>query len=85
MKKTALFITAMLISIVSFAQTSLQDVVYLKDGSIIRGDIIEMVSGEVVKIQTADGSVFIHDFADVEKFIKEQQKGTADFRKMHLL
>ena len=80
MKKTALFITAMLISIVSFAQTSLQDVVYLKDGSIIRGDIVEMVSGEVVKIQTADGSVFIHDFADVEKIIKEQQKGTADFR-----
>ena len=57
---------------VAFAQTSLQDVVYLKNGSIIRGDIIEMVPGETVKIMTADGSVFVHDYADVERFSKER-------------
>ncbi len=31
-----------------------------------------MVPGETVKIMTADGSVFVHDFADVEKFTKEK-------------
>lgn len=60
----------------AFAQTSLQDVVYLKNGSIIRGDIIEMVPGETVKIMTADGNVFVHDFAQVEKFAKEQPIST---------
>ena len=74
MKKTALFITAMLISIVSFAQTSLQDVVYLKDGSIIRGDIVEYTPTDTVKIMTTDGSVFVYDFAQVEKFAKEEAK-----------
>jgi TM2 domain-containing membrane protein YozV len=60
----------------AFAQTSLQDVVYLKNGSIIRGDIIEMVPGETVKIMTSDGSVFVHDYADVQKFTKEQPVST---------
>ena len=74
MKKTVLFITAMLISIASFAQTSLQDVVYLKNGSIIRGDIVEYTPTDTVKIMTTDGSVFVYDFAQVEKFAKEEAK-----------
>ena len=80
MKRTILFLVCLMGMTFAFAQTYLQDVVYLKNGSIIRGDIIEMVPSETVKIMTADGCVFIYDFADVEKFFKEQQKGTADFR-----
>ena len=72
MKRTILFLACLMGMTFAFAQSSLQDVVYLKNGSIIRGDIIEMVPGETVKIMTADGSVFVHDFADVEKFTKEQ-------------
>ena len=72
MKRTILFLACLMGMTFAFAQSSLQDVVYLKNGSIIRGDIIEMVPGEMVKIMTADGSVFVHDFADVEKFTKEQ-------------
>ena len=76
MKRTILFLACLMGMTFAFAQSSLQDVVYLKNGSIIRGDIIEMVPGETVKIMTADGSVFVHDFAQVEKFAKEQPVGT---------
>ena len=72
MKRTLLFLACLMGMTFAFAQTSLQDVVYLKNGSIIRGDIIEMVPSETVKIMTADGCVFIYDFADVEKFTKEK-------------
>lgn len=72
MKRSILFFVCLMGMTSAFAQTSLQDVVYLKNGSIIRGDIVEMVPGEMVKIQTSDGSVFVHAFADVEKFTKEQ-------------
>lgn len=78
MKRTLLFLACLMGMTFAFAQTSLQDVVYLKNGSIIRGDIIEMVPGETVKIMTADGSVFVHDFAQVEKFAKEQPISTAN-------
>ena len=72
MKRTILFLVCLMGMTFAFAQGNMQDVVYLKNGSIIRGDIIEMVSGETVKIMTADGCVFIYDFADVEKFTKEK-------------
>ena len=72
MKRFLLVLTIVLSASFTFAQTSLQDVVYLKNGSIIRGDIIEMVPSETVKIMTADGCVFIYDFVDVEKFTKEK-------------
>ena len=76
MKRFLLVLTIVLSASFCFAQTSLQDVVYLKNGSIIRGDIIEMVPGETIKIMTSDGSVFVHDYADVQKFTKEQPVST---------
>ena len=54
------------------AQQGLQDVLYLKNGSIIRGEVIEMVPGGSVKIQTADGSLFVFTMAEVERIAKEQ-------------
>lgn len=51
---------------------SLQEFVYLKNGSVIRGTIIEQVPNESLKIQTFDGSVFAYKMVDVEKISKEQ-------------
>lgn len=51
---------------------SVQEIVYLKNGSVIRGTIIEQVPNESLKIQTSDGSVFAYAMADVEKISKEQ-------------
>lgn len=47
------------------------EVVYLKNGSIIRGTIIEQVPNESIKIQTGDKSVFVYQMDEVEKITKE--------------
>ncbi|QQS72492.1 MAG: hypothetical protein IPP95_15195 [Flavobacteriales bacterium] len=44
-----------------------QDVVYLKNGSVIRGMVIEQVPNVSLKIGTADGSVFVYAMDQVEK------------------
>lgn len=54
----------------SFAQ-DLQEVVYLKNGSVIRGSVIEQVPNKSVKIQTADGNIFVYEMSDVMKITKE--------------
>ena len=53
---------------------ALQEVVYLKNGSIIRGTIIEQVPNQSLKVQTADGSVFVYQMSEVEKITKEESK-----------
>ena len=47
------------------------DVVHLKNGSIIRGMVIETIPNETIKIRTSDGSIFVCSFDDVEKITKE--------------
>ena len=51
-----------------------QDVVYLKNGAVIRGEIIEQVPGESLKIQTRDGSIFVYKMEEVSKISKESSK-----------
>ena len=53
------------------AQQNLQEVIYLKNGSIIRGTIIEQVPNKTIKIQTIDGNVFAYQMDEVEKITKE--------------
>ncbi len=48
------------------------DVVYLKNGSIIRGIIIEQVPNVSLKIQTSDGSIFFYKMDEIEKITKEK-------------
>lgn len=47
------------------------EVLYLKNGSIIRGMIIEQIPNEQVKIQTSDGSIFVYTMDQVLKITKE--------------
>lgn len=53
-----------------FAQP-LEDVVYLKDGTIVRGTIIEQIPDELLKIQTQGGSMFVYTLEDIAKIVKE--------------
>ncbi len=61
---------------IAFAQSSKQDVLYLKNGSIIRGTIIEFIPDKTVKIQTADSSLFVFSSLEVEKIQKEEIPAT---------
>lgn len=55
----------------AFAQQQTQDVVYLKNGSIVRGQIIEQVPNVSLKIQTKDGSLFVYKMEEVERIARE--------------
>jgi hypothetical protein len=46
------------------------DVVYLKNGSIIKGLIIEQVPNVQIKVQTKDGSILVFKFDEIEKIVK---------------
>jgi len=54
------------------AQTTNKDVVYLKNGSIIKGIIIEQNINVNLKLKTSDGSLFVFDMKDIEKISKEE-------------
>lgn len=60
---------------VTFGQGNYQDVVYLKNGGIIRGVIIEQVPNKSIKIETADRSVFVYQMDEIEKLTKEAIQG----------
>ena len=66
----------MFITIISFSASAqsgnIEDLVYLKNGSIIRGIIIELIPNESLKVQTKDGSIFAYKMTEVDKITKEQ-------------
>ncbi|TFH05256.1 MAG: hypothetical protein E4H06_01680 [Methanosarcina sp.] len=71
MKKIFALVLFITIGILVLAQQNYQDVVYLKNGSIIRGTIIEHVPNKSIKIETADRSVMVYQIEDIEKMTKE--------------
>jgi hypothetical protein len=50
----------------------MEDVVYLKNGSIVRGTIIEQIPNQTIKIQTKDQNVFVFKSDEIEKIVKEK-------------
>ncbi len=71
MSKLILGIVFLFFSNYLIAQANLQDVVYLKNGSIIRGTILEIIPDDVVKIEIIGKSVFVYLMTDVEKITRE--------------
>lgn len=71
LKKVVLVVVAVISTTVASAQAT-QEVVYLKNGSIVRGVIIEQTPNESLKIQTADGSIFAYKMDEVQKITKEK-------------
>lgn len=53
------------------AQQQEEDVVYLKDGSVLRGTVIEDVIGESLRIRTRDGNVFRIAYDRIERRTRE--------------
>lgn len=54
-----------------FAQSQFQDVIYLKNGSVVKGMITEFVPAKSYTIQTADGSIFVFMVEEITKIAKE--------------
>ena len=70
-------LTAFVATAQVFAQQSMEDVIHLKNGRIVRGTISERIPGESLKIQTPDGNVFVYTMEEVTKTSKEPVKGSA--------
>lgn len=70
MKKYLFASIVLILSISSIYAQKQKDVLYLKNGSIIYGNLVEIGSYNY-KIKTSDGSIFNFTADEVEKFIKE--------------
>lgn len=78
MKKILFILTFLFVAVQwSFSQNDMKEVVYLKNGSIIKGIIIEQIPNKSLKIETADGSIFVCDINDVEKITKERIRSSS--------
>lgn len=53
------------------AQQFAEDVVYLKNGSVVRGIIVEQIPNETLKIRTQGGSEFVFKMSEVLKITRE--------------
>lgn len=54
------------------AQTNYEDGVYLKNGNIVRGMIIEQIPNQSITIKTADKSIFVFKMDEILKITKEE-------------
>ena len=70
MKKRIIFVIFLIITGLHLSAQKSRDVLYLKNGSIIYGKMME-VSDNQYKIMTTEGSIFIYSAAEVEKFVNE--------------
>jgi hypothetical protein len=68
--KYTLFFIFFLLSTVAAAQDKYEDVVYLKNGSVIRGIITEQVPGERITIKTGKSTIIVKQ-DEIEKMVKE--------------
>lgn len=71
MKKYVALFLFLLISTVTFGQNNYLDVVYLKNGTVICGVIIEQVPYEYIKIKTKDGNIPVYQMNEIEKLTRE--------------
>lgn len=70
MKKLLLLAVMLIVSMSVFSRTC-PETVYLKNGSIIKGVIVEYQPEKSVKILTSDNSVFVCNVDDIEKVTRE--------------
>ena len=73
MKKHLIFIIMLTITVLPLSAQKTKDAIYLKNGSIIYGKLLE-ISENVYRIQTSDGSIFNYPANEVDKFLKEMPR-----------
>jgi len=57
---------------IAMAQTNRQDAVYLRNGSIIRGKVLENVVGQYTRIETVGRNVLVIQERDVERVVMDE-------------
>jgi hypothetical protein len=67
--KTLTTLILVLLTIVATAQRGPLNTVYLKNGSVIKGTIIEDIEGVSIKVQTADKSIWVFNKSEIKKVV----------------
>ena len=68
--KKILFVVLLAIPTMLFAQ-HFEDVVTLRNGSVIRGIIIDRVPNESIRLQTSDGNIFAFSYDEIQTLGRE--------------
>lgn len=74
MKKKLFLFCTFIFATLSISAQSFEDAIYLRNGSIIHGMIIEQIPNIKYKIQTHDGNVYVYDVESIEKITREIPK-----------
>ncbi|MBK6483486.1 MAG: hypothetical protein IPG01_10215 [Chitinophagaceae bacterium] len=73
-KKTFIALLLMTATIATaFAQRGVNDIIYLKNGSILKGMLIEQLPDSIVKIEIAGGSIFVVTMAELDHIVYRQK------------
>lgn len=75
--KLILIFTLVIASVTLASAQQYREVIYLNNGSVIKGTIIEQVPNQTCKIETSDGSQFVYKWDEVTKITKEVAAPTA--------
>ncbi|MCH2022774.1 MAG: hypothetical protein MK207_09875 [Saprospiraceae bacterium] len=72
-----------------YAQTNFQDIIYLENGSVIKGYVLEYNPKENIKIEILGGSILVYKASEVVKILKDEvsldyQIQKKEKRKMHV-
>jgi hypothetical protein len=71
MRRTLLLLS-LIICFISTVRAQYNEVIYLKNGSIVKGKILEMRINEYVKFKTFDDNLWVFKYDDIEKFEMEK-------------
>lgn len=77
MKRLALSLIFLLVSALTVTVMA-KDVVYLKNGSVIKGNVLEIIPEQSIKIQTYDGSIFVYRMDEVDHMQQESDNQRID-------
>jgi hypothetical protein len=67
-----IFVISCLLGAAAWAQTTLEDVVYLKNGSILRGQVLQHDPNTNIKVKIKGGSILVYESSEVLKIEKEE-------------
>ena len=80
MKKYLLLLVVLLGSVCAYSQNKMVEAIHLKNGSVIKGVIIEQIPDKQITIRTSDGSTFVYPMEDISKITKEAKESKIPFK-----
>lgn len=85
MKKLIYVLVCLLVGMTTTFAANDLETVYLKNGSIIKCDVLEQTPDETIIVQTEDGNTFVFKLSDVKKITKDTKNGLASASKKFAL